>query len=237
MANPYFRFKQFEIRQDACAMKVGTLACIFGAWAGTEAPNRILDIGTGTGLLALMLAQRFAHSRIDAVEIDEKAAEQAAENFERSKWSDRIRIYGEDIRKFRTERGLRYDLIISNPPFFNNQTPTPDRRDNLARHGYALTLEQLAGKVAFLLQKGGSFYVLLPVEESRYLQSLLQKNRLHPFRRLYIYNRPATPVKALVTAYSFSERSIEDHEIMIWGEDGNYTPDYIHLMSDFYLYF
>ncbi len=237
MANPYFRFKQFEIRQDACAMKVGTLACILGAWAGTNEPVRILDIGTGTGLLALMLAQRFESSYIDAVEIDWEAADQARENVGRSLWKNRITVHCEDIRTYRLKRGSKYDMIVSNPPFYENQTPAPDEKENLARHGLALSLDQLADKVAALLAPSGAFYVLLPGEESRYFQNLMAEHQLFLFRQLSVYNRPGSDVKALVTAYSFHKSSMKTEEIRIWDSKGNYESDYIRLMRDFYLYF
>ncbi len=237
MANPYFRFKKFEIRQDACAMKVGTLACILGARAGTGTPGRILDIGTGTGLLALMLAQRFQTSRIDAVEIDREAAVQAGGNVERSLWKDRISIFWEDIRNYRPQSDLKYDLIVSNPPFYSNQTPSPDEKENLARHSSALTLAELAVKVAALLDAAGTFYVLLPGEESRYFQELLESKYLYPFHQLSVYNRPGSAVKAMITAFSFRNPGVEKEKISIWDDKGNYTSPYVRLMRDFYLYF
>lgn len=213
------------------------MACMLGAWAGTQLPARILDIGTGTGLLALMLAQRFETSRIDAVEIDAKAAEQARENANKSLWKNRITIHCEDIRSFRPKTNLKYDLIVSNPPFYENQTPAADEKENIARHGFALTLAQLAEKVASLLTPSGAFYVLLPPGESQYFEILMDLNRLYPFRQLAVRNRPGTDVKALITAYSFNKSGVEKEAVSIWDTEGNYETAYIRLMRDFYLYF
>jgi tRNA1Val (adenine37-N6)-methyltransferase len=218
-------------------MKVSTLACILGAWAGSGRPHHILDIGAGTGLLSLMMAQRFEKSLIDAVEIDPVAAAQAKDNVERSKWDGRTSVYCEDIRNFQSRKDFKYDLIVSNPPFFNNQTPSLDEKKNLARHGYALTLKQLAAKVSSLLCSSGHFYVLLPEEESDDMQSNLKNHHLYPFCRLSVYNRPGSSVKAVITGYSSGRLHVDESEVMLWDVNGNYDKAYVGLMREFYLYF
>jgi len=147
MGNPYFRFKQFMVYQDRCAMKVTTDACLFGAWCAMEIENaklkikNVLDIGAGTGLLSLMAAQRNRHITIDAVEIENEAAAQAQSNIEASPWRDRIHLYATDIRSFQSL--VKYDAIISNPPFYEKEIVSADREKNTAHHSTDLELEQL----------------------------------------------------------------------------------------------
>ncbi|HUS02889.1 MAG TPA: methyltransferase, partial [Chitinophagaceae bacterium] len=148
MANDYFQFKEFIIQQDKCSMKVCTDACLLGSLLpvtskNAEPINRVLDIGTGTGLLSLMYAQRNIHAVIDAVEIEEDSFKQANENFIRSKWNDRIKIFYTDIRKFAPAK--KYDLIITNPPFYENELLSTEKNKNIAKHDEGLTFRDLTG--------------------------------------------------------------------------------------------
>ncbi|MEO8711563.1 MAG: methyltransferase, partial [Parafilimonas sp.] len=173
MPNDYFRFKQFIITQDKCAMKVCTDACLFGAWAAhnpqLEASN-ILDIGTGTGLLSLIYAQKNMHASIDAIEIDEAAVQQARENFEASIWKERLHVYNTSIQQFATSSNKKYDVIICNPPFYENDLKSENKQRNLALHSDALTLEELISDVDLLLGDDGSFFVLLPFHRTKYFE-------------------------------------------------------------------
>ena len=162
--NSYFQFKQFTVQQDRCAMKVCTDACVFGAWAGSPEAARILDIGTGTGLLSLMAAQRNQVARIDAVEIDSAAAEQARENIANSPFAGRITVHQSPIQCF--EPRYLYDTILVNPPFFQSDLRSPDARVNQAHHAESLTFSELLTAVVRFLGVGGTWHVLLPPEES-----------------------------------------------------------------------
>lgn len=165
MSNSYFQFKQFTIQQEHCAMKVCTDACLFGAWVANwlqnkeDQPNQILDIGTGTGLLSLMLAQ-ITNANIDAVEIDEAAAKQAKENFKLSRWSNQLTVFHSDIQSFFTPK--KYDLIISNPPFYEQDLKSSDTARNIALHSQALTLAELLQLVLKQITPSGYFAMLLP---------------------------------------------------------------------------
>jgi tRNA1Val (adenine37-N6)-methyltransferase len=188
MPNTYFRFKQFTVHQDKSAMKVCTDACLFGAWVAQRInAEKILDIGAGTGLLTLMLAQQ-SGATIDAVEIDEHAFEQASENFNASPWASRLKVFHSSIQEF---TGEQYDLIISNPPFFNNDLKSVDGKRNLALHSQALGLEELVASVKRLLADKGAFAILLPFHRAAYFEELAEKNKLYVKEKVLVKQSPA----------------------------------------------
>ncbi len=196
MANDYFQFKQFLVKQDKCAMKVCTDACLFGAWAGEQIKNsklkikNVLDVGTGTGLLSLMLAQKNSEAFIDAFEIDEAAAEQAKENFEVSAFSERLFIYNDPIKQFAKTTNKKYDVIICNPPFYENDLKSENRKRNLALHSDALNLEELVSVIHLLIADEGSFFVLLPFHRTKYFEDLLVKYKLFILEKVLIKQTP-----------------------------------------------
>ena len=171
-----FRFRQFSVRDDRCAMRVGTDGILLGAWVDVEHATRILDIGTGCGLIALMMAQRNSAARIDAIEIDAAAARQATENVASSPWSESISVLNESLDDFACNDGpeRRYDLIVCNPPFFAGSTLSADDRRKAARHGEQLTFEQLFKSVKQLLLPDGRLAIIVPfdrLDESKQLAS------------------------------------------------------------------
>ena len=195
MPNNYFQFKQFLIQQDKCAMKVCTDACLFGACLPNllrwKSKNTVaLDIGTGTGLLALMFAQKNLHAIIDAVEIDEAAAKQAKENFDNSPWKERLNVYNNSIQQFANSTQKKYEVIICNPPFYENDLKSENQKRNLALHSDALFLEELISVVDLLLTDNGSFFVLLPFHRTKYFEALLLKNKLHVKEKVFIKQTP-----------------------------------------------
>jgi tRNA1Val (adenine37-N6)-methyltransferase len=162
-----FRFKQFTVEQDKCAMKVGTDALLLGAWADCSHATRVLDIGTGTGVLALMLAQRAPQAHIDAIEIDAAAAEQATQNVARSPWQSRVTVYEVSLQQFAAANPLPiYDFIVSNPPFFHQSLKTPDPQRAQARHTDSLLHDVLLHNTAQLLLPNGSCCFVLPTNQS-----------------------------------------------------------------------
>ena len=186
MANSYFKFKQFTIHQDKCAMKVCTDACLFGALAATENLQiaNCLDIGTGTGLLSLMVAQKNNAVKIDAIEIDKTAAEQATENIAASPWAGNILVFNEDILTFNSVK--KYDCIISNPPFFEDDLQSPDEAKNNAKHNSSLSLIQLLQAVNKQLATDGFFAVLLPYHRVNCFIEEAQKIGLHLIKQILI---------------------------------------------------
>jgi tRNA1Val (adenine37-N6)-methyltransferase len=235
MPNDYFQFKEFRIHQSRCAMKVCTDSCILGAYAPVEEATHILDIGTGTGLLALMLAQR-SKAPIDAVEIDKAAYEQASENVEDSPFSGQIRVIYSSIQAFSVRSQQKYDLIISNPPFFTNYLKRKETRQNVALHSESLGLSELAVLVSYLLEKQGRFIVMLPRHEMSLLEEAAREVKLFPSEKLYISEKQDGKLLRIISTFSFTEAVPEEKDLFIKNEAGTYTQDFIRLLKPYYLY-
>ena len=179
MSQPYFQFKQFTVWHDKCAMKVGTDGVLLGAWTPVKSSVRILDIGTGTGLVALMLAQRSTAS-ITALEIDEAAAAQATENINRSPWKNRIEVIQQDFKHYSSKNGIsKFDTIVSNPPYFNASLKCSDEQRNKARHNDSLTYEELLAGVSGLLSQEGTFTIVIPMDVCEQIKTLVHKYELY----------------------------------------------------------
>ncbi|WP_051299035.1 tRNA1(Val) (adenine(37)-N6)-methyltransferase [Marinobacterium litorale] len=186
--NRYFQCQKFRIEQGDSAMKVTTDACALGAWAPLPTQGHLLDIGTGTGLLALFAAQRSPELIIDAVELDSAAAAQARANFGQSPFSERLQVIEQDIRQYRPD--IRYDCILSNPPFFSDSTPNRCDRLSQARHDSHLPLADLVVSVSELLASEGRAYLLLPCESQPRLRTLLEQNGLYLRHQLSLISQP-----------------------------------------------
>ena len=212
-------------------MKVGTDGVLLGAWAPSNG-EYILDIGTGTGLIALILAQRNPDAIIDAIDIDQSAVEQATENFKASLWSDRLNANIADIKEYSSPKN--YDLIISNPPFFINSTPAPNDRRHLARHTDKMNKGDLLLAVKNLLSDTGKFCVILPYHEALLLIELAQQYFLYPEHITTFYSRKNKPAERILISFSkIQTPSVSDH--LIQYADGNtWSNDYKSLTKDFY---
>ncbi len=232
-----FQFKQFSVNQDRCAMKIGTDGVLLGAWCPIDNnPNSILDIGTGTGIIALMLAQRTNADQIEALEIDENAFEQATENFDNSPFADRLYCYHAGLDEFIEEPEDEYDLIISNPPFFVEDFKSTDEGRNLARFLDAMPFEQLIEAADLLLSENGIFAVIIPFKEEEKFIALASKSELYPIKITRVRGTFTTPIIRSLLAFKRFEMpvSIAD-EIIIEISRHNFTDDYIDLTKDFYL--
>ncbi len=240
-----FKFKQFTIHQDKCAMKVGTDGVLLGAWTSLKNnSNSILDIGTGTGLITLQLAQRSDALTIDAIEIDDNAFEQAVENFENSNWGDRLFCYHASLDEFTSEIDEKYDLIVSNPPFY---TPTLSSTSltkgeeiisearKKARFYDSLPFENLIDSVIKLLSKNGTFSVIIPFKEEENFIALAEKNNLFPTRICNVKGNQSTKSKRSLLEFSFQKNNIEHTTLIIEIERHKYTKEYQNLVKDFYL--
>ncbi len=237
--NSFFKFKQFTINQDKCAMKVCTDACVLGAWADVENAERILDIGAGTGLLSLMIAQRSAAGSIEAVELDTDAYAQAQENIANSPFKSRIAVFNAAIQEFSSDE--RYDCIVTNPPFFQSDLRSPDLKINKAHHSESLTFSDLLESVDRLLTGNGKWNILLPVDEGIIFQGLARKAGWFLQRKLTLFHQKDKKPFRLLMVFSKLElvdNRIVNQDLLIYGEDGKtYHREFQKLMKDYYLIF
>lgn len=233
-----FKFKQFIVHQSRCAMKVGTDGVLLGAWAPLyNKPNRILDIGAGTGLIALMLAQRSNADQIDAVEIDEEAFIQSVENFENSPWADRLYCYNASLEEFTEEffEEITYDLIVSNPPFYSEDYISDDEQRSKARSTLSLSFEELISCVEGLLNEHGIFSVIIPYKEEQVFIGLAAEYGLFPFKICRIQGTPTTAIKRSMLALTRIPAEISIDNLIIETQRHQYTEEYTALTKDFYL--
>lgn len=236
MSNKPFRFKQFSVHQGRCGMKIGTDGVLLGAWASLDSnPLSILDIGAGTGIISLMLAQRSDAQLIDAIEIDPEAYEQCVDNFEQSPWGDRLFCYHASLEVFTEEIEDKYDLIISNPPFYVEDYKSENNQRDLARSSTALPFSVLIESVSKLLSENGTFNVVIPFKEESNFIDLASKVNLFPTDILHVKGNPSTEIKRSLIAFSFRESDTVTETLIIETERHRYTEKYINLTKDFYL--
>jgi tRNA1Val (adenine37-N6)-methyltransferase len=242
MPNHYFKFRQFKIDQDKCAMKVCTDACLFGALVAnsmlssstTNNDLQCLDIGTGTGLLSLMIAQKNQAIKTDAIEIDKSAAEQAGENIAASPWADRIQVFNEDILHFMP--GKQYDYIFSNPPFFENDLKTAVDAKNKARHDTSMSLLDLLSVAVNLLAPAGTFAVLLPWSRVAYFTAAAKKTGLHLSQQVLVKQSGKHDFFRGILFLKREETETMYSEIIIKDADQMYTPAFAEALKDYYLF-
>jgi tRNA1Val (adenine37-N6)-methyltransferase len=240
-----FQFKQFSIEQDQTTMKVGTDGVLLGAWANVQQAKRILDIGTGTGVIALMLAQRTATEggQIDAVEIDEAAFQQATNNAQKSPFSAQVRVFHDSIqtfaqRRYTTTPNIKYDLIVSNPPFFTGGTFSSDENKNRVRHTVKLPHSDLLNATRQLLHKEGRFCVILPLIEGLRFIEIARTYGFHCTQKVEVLPKASKPIGRLLLQFEFMYKSLIINMLTIRGEGENdFTAEYKTLTKDFYTVF
>lgn len=231
-----FHFKQFSIHQDRCAMKIGTDGVLLGSWSTiNHNPFSVLDIGSGTGVIALMLAQRSNAEIIDAIEIDHNAYEQCVENFENSLWSDRLFCYHASLSEFTEEIDDQYDLIVSNPPFYSKTFKSDNFQRDLARFQDALPFEHLLKSASKLLSETGKFTVVIPFNEEILFINLALEFNLYANTILRVKGNPNSEIKRSMIEFSFFKKEIHINNIIIETERHVYTQEYVNLTKDFYL--
>lgn len=233
--NNYFKFKEFTIEQEHCAMKVGTDGVLIGAWAAVGA-GRTLDIGCGSGLISLIIAQRESKAKITAIDLDEGAIKQSEININNSDWSDRIEVKQISLQEFTAESGFNY--IVSNPPYFINSLSAPNKERTLARHTDSLPFTDLASGVSRLLSEKGIFSLILPYVEANIFVVEAAKHNLFCTKRIDIKGRANKPVKRVMMQFEKERKELISEEMII--EDGGrheYSQKYRELTKDFYLKF
>jgi tRNA1Val (adenine37-N6)-methyltransferase len=238
MPNPFFKFKQFTIHHDKCAMKVTTDACLFGAWVASEMKNEglkiknVLDVGTGAGLLSLMVVQK-NDVAIDAVEIDANAAQQAIDNVNSSPWKEQIKIINTDINDFGK---VGYDIIISNPPFYENELASHNAEKNIAHHSQQLTLQNLLQIINEKMIDEGKCFLLLPYKRKAEIVILLQKHNLFVKKSAIVKQSVLHQPFRWMIQITKVQQKFSDQELSIWNENQQYTQKFTDLLQDYYLY-
>ena len=235
MPNNYFRFKQFTVMHDRCAMKVGTDGVLLGAWTDVNHAIRIMDVGTGSGLIALMLAQRNVNAVIDTVEIDADAACQANENFSHSPFVNINPCKESSFQQFAAETTSKYDLIVSNPPFFHRSLKSPDDKRSAARHTDSLLIEDFIALSAQLLSNDGRISFIFPASDKDYLIQTAKENNLHLARLTTVYPTSGSEPKRVLMELSKHEAETSYSDLIIENARHVYSEEFTRLVKDFYL--
>lgn len=237
--NAFFQFKKFTVYQEKTAMKVCTDACIFGAMSTFPNTASILDIGTGTGLLSLMLAQRYPTSQITALEIDEAAAQQAKENSERSPFGEQITIFNTALQAFSPNEIPSFSGIICNPPFYENALKSPNNQKNTAHHHTMLSFDELVHAIQRLLLPNGVCWILLPPTEMEKLSCIFAKKSFFKTKSISISHQSSKPIIREICCFERNHREvpIETEQLCIFDTDGAYTARIKDVLKEFYLNF
>ncbi len=237
MSNNYFRFKQFTVYHHRCSMRVNTDGVLLGAWADVNNIGSALDVGTGSGLIALMISQR-SEAFIDAVEIDGPSSLQASENVDHAPWKNRIKVYHDSFRHFASVCGRQYDLIVSNPPYFRDALKPEDKLKSKARHDVELGFEELLYHSSLLLTEQGRFCVIIPYVEKDNFTDLATIQKLYCHRMVMVRSTPMARLSRIMMDFRRDRESRpEKTELIIRRGNGEYSPEYIELTRDFYLAF
>lgn len=234
---PPFQFKQFSIHHDQSVFKVNFDGVLLAAWADVGNKKRGLDIGAGTGVIALACCQRNEQLFMDAIELDLASANEAKGNFERSKFSERAQVIHGDIQSFALSAKMKYDFIISNPPYFQADKNTPsEKKSQTAKHTDLLSFEDLILAVTRLLDADGHFNLILPYQEALTFIELAKKSQLYLAKRTEVKSRREKPVERMLLCFSLQQDQLEEAELIIQnsGERHDYTEAYIRLVQDFY---
>jgi tRNA1Val (adenine37-N6)-methyltransferase len=230
-----FKFQQFAVSDQNSAMKVNTDAVLLGSWCDADNSKMVLDIGTGCGIIALMIAQR-SNARVDAIEIDPKSIKEARENFLASAWGDRLNAIPQSLQQYAPMASNRYDLIVCNPPFFQNSLTSPKEDKTIAKHDILLTLEELIAGVSSMLADSGIFSLVLPPVQTKKFVKLANLSGFYVKRQLMIRPKHSKPVNRVLTEF-VRNRSANPElgEISLRNEDNTFSAEHDNLTEGFYL--
>lgn len=235
MPNPYFQFKQFTVFHDRCAMKVGTDGVLLGAWTNIDCSTKVLDIGTGTGLIALMLAQRNNKVKIDAIDINKEAIKQAKENIKISPFTKQITCYHSSLQDFARVQNEKYDIIVSNPPFFKQSLKSPNENRTLARHTDSLLIEELLELSSYLLTEQGRLSIIYPSDDKDLILNIASENGLYISRITDVLPTPDSSPKRVLLEFCKTESTPSTDSLIIEKGRHIYSEDFTKLAKDFYL--
>lgn len=235
MSNNFFRFKQFTVFQDCCAMKVGTDGVLLGAWAEAFKCNNVLDVGTGTGLIALMIAQRNTNATIDAIDIDEGCVMQAKRNVFESPFSNRVDVQKSSFQDFAARNDNKYDLIVSNPPYFHNSLKSPNLHRNYARHTDSLSFYEIISEGVSLLTESGCISLILPYEFKTSVLMHAKTVGLFAKRITNVFPLPHKPAKRFLIEFGMSDTECVEDNLIVELSRHKYTDEYNALTNEFYL--
>ena len=231
-----FTFKQFTVKQERSAMKVGTDGVLLGAWTSLDnQPLSILDIGAGTGIISLLLAQRSLSETIDAVELDENAYEECVDNFEASDWGDRLFCYHTSAQQFAEEIDDKYSLIVSNPPFYTDHFKSENKARNKARFTDSLSFKDLTKAVSKLLSSNGIFTLIIPFKEETNFISIASEYHLFPNKICRVKGNINSEIKRSLIEFSLVNSKVSVEELILENSRHHYTEKYKNLVKDFYL--
>lgn len=235
MGATFFKFKQFTVHHDLCAMKVGTDGVLLGAWAHAHNPGHILDIGTGSGLIALMLAQRF-DARITAIDIDKNAFMQAEINFNNSNWQNRLQASHISLEEYELSNTTKFDLITSNPPYFIDSLKNPDKNRQTARHAENTFHEDIIRFSVEFLSPSGKLCIILPVVEGELFIETATKHQLHCTKKTAVIPKPQSAAKRLLLEFSKEHSGCENSTLTLETTNRHeYSPEFTSMVKDFYL--
>lgn len=233
----YFRFKQFSISDEKSAMKVGTDAVLLGAWADVSTTNNILDVGTGSGIIATMLAQR-SIAKIDAIDIDKGSIDDAQNNFHDCTWKNRLTAIHSSLLEYAKNTSKKYSLIVSNPPFFSNSMKSPMYSRSLSKHDEKLTHEELLTGVKKLINSNGRFNVILPFSQNTNFKKIALVENLYCSKQLIIYPKHSKAANRIIMEFSRErQKNLSETKFTIRNTDNSFTKEYIGLTRDFYINF
>lgn len=228
-----FRFKQFSVKHNQSSLRVTTDAVMLGAWVDKSTATHILDVGTGSGVLALMMAQKYQNAFIDAIDIDAASVEEATFNFSQSAWSNRLSAFYVDFKEFHTQK--KYDLIISNPPYFVDSLISPNAQKAVAKHTLSLDYESLINGIARLLTDEGAAYLVLPFSNLHLITSACDKNELYFDKICAVSSFYEHPPFLAIVSLSFIEKRTTQQTLSIRDKQHQYTSEYKVLTQEFYL--
>ena len=232
-----FYFKQFKVEDGRSTMKVGTDAVLLGAFADVGEAEQILEIGTGCGVISLILAQR-SNAQIDAIDIDEESVKQARENAGNSPWNDRINIIHSSLQDFVKHSERKYDLLVSNPPFFSNALKSPNEKRNISRHNDLLSYEELIIGSSGLMSAGGSLWVVLPAKESVAFIDIAVKSGLFLHFKVKVISKAKKEChRVLIQFKNTPSEKVKEKSLAIKNADNSYSMEYIELTKEFYIDF